>query len=230
MVDTVKNGEEKVEEVGAGLFTDDAAKTAEEKAGAEKAAADKAAAEAKVAADAKAKTDADAKAKSEAENKGKKVVPDKYELKLPEGSNLSAFHVEKIASLAKERGLSQEEAQSQLDLASQIHADFRTSQDKEFEVTKTGWLEQLKTDKRVGGENLKANDEKATRVIKHFAPSEEASEKIIKTGMLMEPDVFRLVVNIANAMSDDQFVKPGSQTTETQDIAKKFYGDSNKKE
>jgi hypothetical protein len=48
-----------------------------------------------------------------------KVVPEKYDLKLPEASLLDASHVEKLTAFAKERGLSNDEAQALLERENQ---------------------------------------------------------------------------------------------------------------
>ena len=41
-----------------------------------------------------------------------KIVPEKYDLKIPDGALITPADVERIATFAKERGLSNEEAQA----------------------------------------------------------------------------------------------------------------------
>src|SRR3972149_1235780 len=45
----------------------------------------------------------------------KPVVPQKYELKLPEGSQLDQARIDSLSAYAKEKGLSNEQAQAILD-------------------------------------------------------------------------------------------------------------------
>lgn len=221
----IKDGEE--QEPGSKIFADDASKAAEAKAAEEKAASDKAAADkAKADGEAKAKADADAKAKEDA---GKKIVPEKYELKTPEGSKLSAQDVEEIASYAKERGFSQEEAQAQLDRESKLREGFEKASLAQLESATKEWLETAKSDKEIGGEAFPKHAELAKRVVTRFGTPEFKAE-LERTGLGNHPELVRVFVRIGKAMTDDQFIMPGSQTVETKDVAKKFYGDSEKKE
>jgi hypothetical protein len=53
------------------------------------------------------------------------VVPESYDLKLPENATLAPASLERIAAIARERGLSNEAAQSVVDLANQEAATVR---------------------------------------------------------------------------------------------------------
>lgn len=222
----IKNGEE--QEPGSKIFADDAAKAAEAKAAEEKAASEKAAAD-KSKADGEAKAKADAEAKAKEESGKKKIVPEKYELKTPEGSKLSAQDVEEIASYAKERGFSQEEAQAQLDRESKLKENFEKQSLAQLESATKEWLETAKSDKEIGGEAFPKHAELAKRVVTRFGTPEFKAE-LERTGLGNHPELVRVFVRIGKAMTDDQFIMPGSQTVETKDVAKKFYGDSEKKE
>lgn len=219
MTEPVDNSKE-TPEAGAGdILKTDEQKAAEAKAISDKTASDKASADAKAAEDAKKKD----------EPSKEKKVPESYALKLPEGSKLDASHVEKIATFAKERGLSQEDAQAMLDRDSQLRADFETQGVAQLDEAAQKWAEDSKSDKEIGGEEFQKNAELAKRVIERFA-TPEFKAQINKTGFGNHPELVRIFVRIGKAMSDDQFVQPGSQTQETTDVAKKFYGDSTKKE
>src|SRR5688572_20896218 len=72
--------------------------------------------EAKAAAETeKLKEDGNKDKQVEAPKEQKPVVPEKYDLKLPEGSLLEAAQMEKISAYAKEKGLSNEQAQELLE-------------------------------------------------------------------------------------------------------------------
>ena len=191
------------------------AKAAEEKTAADKATFDKAVAD-KVAADAKAAEEA----------KSKK--PDSFELKLPEGSKLSKADADEIAAFAKEQGLSQEQAQKQLERESKLAAGFEVKSLEQLKEATGQWLEAVKTDKEIGGEGFQKNAELAKRVVTRFGTPEFKAE-LERTGLGNHPELVRVFVRIGQSMSDDQFVQPGSQTTtQKQSLASKFYGDEKK--
>lgn len=205
-----------------------------QKAAEEKVVDDKATADAKAAEEAKAKGDADAKAKAEADAKAKadaekNKVPEKYNLTPPQGSKLSAQDVEEIASYCKERGFSQEQAQSQIERESKLREGFEKQSLVQLAKATTEWLETAKSDKEIGGEEFPKSAELAKRVVSRFGTPEFKAE-LERTGLGNHPELVRVFVRIGKAMSDDQLVLPGSQTKQPVDIADKFYGGSSKKE
>jgi len=150
-------------------------------------------------------------------------VPEKYELKNPEGSKLSAQDVEEIASYAKERGFSQEQAQAQVERESKLREGFEKASLAQLESATKEWLDTAKSDKEIGGENFPRHAELAKRVVTQFGTPEFKAE-LERTGLGNHPELVRVFVRIGKAMSDDQFVQPGSQTKQPQDVADKFYG------
>lgn len=155
----------------------------------------------------------------------KTVVPEKYDLKLPEGSLLDSSVVEKIAHIAKERGLSNDQAQGLLDAKSEAVAEHTTKQAEALKQISTNeWVTELKSDKEFGGEAFQQNAELAKRVVHKFG-----SPQFIKTlndsGLGNHPDLFRFCTRIGKAMSDDQLVLPGTQVSgNKQSMEDIFYG------
>jgi hypothetical protein len=222
MTDAVNNTEEVKDEVGGGdvaekLFNNEADKAAatEAKAVETKAAEDKAAAE---------KAAAEKPAEKKADEKPTEII-----LKLPEGSKLNAKHVDEIAAFAKERGLSQEAAQAVLERESKLASDAEKAQAEHMTTITNEWYESAKADKEIGGEAFPKHAELAKRVVEKFG-SKEFKDELSRTGLGNHPELVRVFVRIGKAMSDDQFVQPGSaQSSEKKDLATKFYG-SDKKE
>ncbi len=156
--------------------------------------------------------------------------PAKYELKLPEGSKLSADAVEKTASFAKERGLSNEDAQKLLDRDSQLLDSYVEKQQLEFAGMRQVWFDAAKTDKEIGGENFGKNAELAKRVVDRYGDP-ELKEGLNATGFGNHPALIRLLVKIGSSMKEDQLILPGAQTTGQQkDMADIFYGESTSKQ
>lgn len=176
-----------------------AAKTAaDQKAAADKAVADKAAGD-KAVADQVA---AQAAAKAEAEKKG--VIS----LKLPEGSLLDPALVEKTAAYAKERGLSQEQAQGLLERESEAATAHQDRLLANHKAMTAKWIEDVKADKEIGGAAFVQSTEDARRALTRFGS--EAFRKILDdTGYGNHPEIVRVFAAVGRAMKDDKLV-PGT--------------------
>lgn len=163
------------------------------------------------------------KAAEEAAAKAK--PPEKYELKIPKDSLLSQADIDKVSSFAKEKGLSNDVAQTLLEQRSQAVADFHSGQLAALETRKTEWLESCKTDKEIGGEKFNENAELASRVINHYA-SEDLKKQLNETGLGNYPELVRMIARIGRDIGEDKLVLPGSQTNkaEKKSIESRLYG------
>lgn len=229
---------------GAGGADDAAAKAAAEKAAGDKAAADKAAADKaaadKAAADAAAagnetpeqkaareKADADKKAADEkAAAAAGNVVPDKYDLKLPDKSNIDKAVVERTAAIARELGLSQERAQKMLDFQVQELAAIEDATIKAtLEAHQPGgavWEKQVEewnakalADPDIGGnkpEQLQASVKLAKQVVAKFG-DKESIEFLEKNPLGSHPALIRLLYRIGKASSEGSLVLASAQDT-----------------
>lgn len=159
----------------------------------------------------------------------KPVVPEKYDLKLPKDSALSEAHLEKLSVYAKEKGLSNEQAQSLLERESQAVSDYVTNlKETQSKMTET-WFEQAKGDKEIGGEAFKQNAELAKRVVSRFG-TDDFKKELNKTGLGNHPELLRVFSRIGKAMSEDQLVIPGVQAGGKKSIESLLYGDGSTKE
>lgn len=150
----------------------------------------------------------------------KPVVPEKYDLKLPEGSVLHPAVVDKIAALAKERGLSNEKAQELLNQESDSVAAAVQQQ-------ASAWAEEAKSDPEIGGDGFKENVELSKRVIARFG-SDSLKKELDKTGYGNHPELVRLLTKIGKAMDPDRLVIPGTQSGGKKSIEDIFYSTENK--
>jgi hypothetical protein len=133
-----------------------------------------------------------------------KVVPEKYELKLPEGSLLDAKAMERIALIAKEQGLSNEEAQARLEAQ---NAEVSALVDAQ----KERWLQQAINDKEIGGAHFKENVALAWRFADRFC-SPEFKAELDRFGYGNHPELIRAFAKAwKEGFSDDTFVKPGAK-------------------
>lgn len=175
------------------------------------------------AAKAKEKTDAETKAADE-----KNKPPETYTITKPEKSTLSDEHVEAVKALAKEKGLSNEAAQSILERDHALLVTFAEAQAKDLDGKKAEWFEQAKADKEIGGDNLEKNIELSKRVTtKFFTP--EFAKVLVATGFGNHPELVRGLTRIGNAMSEDQLEVPVESGTGGKSPADVLYGGESKK-
>ena len=158
----------------------------------------------------------------------KPVAPEKYELKLPEGSKLDASHLERIAADAKARGLSQEDAQAEVERNSKAQEAFAKQQDEQVKVYLEKLATEAKADKEIGGEAFVKNSELAKRVVDRFG-TEEFKKALNDSGLGNHPELIRVFHRIGKIMSEDQLVLPGTQQkSEKKPAAEVLYGETTK--
>ncbi len=143
------------------------------------------------------------------------VVPDKYDLKLPEGSKLSAARIDTIAQRARERGLSNELAQQLVQDEHEALATFEGQQAEAVKQQQQQWLNDSLNDSEIGGgsEGKRAEHvELAYRFFNKFG-SKDLVDKLRATGLGNHPELIRLGVRAGKAMAEDKFVNPGAAAT-----------------
>lgn len=164
---------------------------------------------------------AEAKVKEEAAKGDKPVtdpkastVPEKYELKLPDGSQLEAASLDRTAEFSKKLGLSNEQAQEMLNRESESFGKYV----EDLKSTADGWLEQTKADKDLGGDNFAETAELCKRVTDRFA-DEDTKKLMNETKLGDHPSVVRMFRKIGKAMENGTFVK-GAEGAATQKTVK----------
>lgn len=146
----------------------------------------------------------DTKIKEYSDTLAKYKAPDKYTLKLPEKSRLNQDDITRISSFAKEKGLTNDVAQYILDREESAITTFYKGQMEAFEKERNQWLEDLKNDAEIGGDNLKPNEELAVRVIEHWG-GKDLLKEIQDSGLSSHPKFFKMLVKLGKAMKDDDF-------------------------
>lgn len=159
------------------------------------------------------------------------ATPVVYSLKLPEGSYLKPADVEKIQTLAKEKGWSNDQAQEHLSVRSDAYKDayasMVTEQNEQLNKTSDEWIQQLRSDKTIGGEKFQENMELAKRVVARFNPALVKPLEDTKLGN--HPELVKLLVAMAPHFSNDKMIHPGVQAAGKLSREEIFYGpDANK--
>ena len=126
---------------------------------------------------------------------------------------MSQSRLDKIAGIAKERGLSSELAQQLVNQESEAIQEYDADNQALVKNMQDGWLATAKSDKEFGGQEYPKNAEIARRVLsKYGTPEFNAILSDPKQGLFgNHPELVRVFVRIGKAMSEDQLVLAGTQ-------------------
>lgn len=145
------------------------------------------------------------------------AAPKEYKLTKPEKSLLSDESVVKIAAFAREHGLTQKQAEAQINRESQVLSEARQAYEAESQAklaeVQESWIATAQADKEYGGTELPKNVELAKRVLEKYGTPEFKAilEDPKQGGFGNHPELVRVLVRIGRAMSEDQLVAPGAQ-------------------
>lgn len=154
---------------------------------------------------------------------GKPAVPEAYDFKAPEGSELDAKLIEHFTPLAKELGLSNEQAQKVVDLVPQLQQRIAEQQAEAWGKQVQDWAEAVKADKEIGGDNFQGSLVAVQKVMQQFG-TPELKQMLEQTGMGNNPELVKLIVKVGKAMSEDQFIAGGKSNGGARDVASILYG------
>lgn len=164
---------------------------------------------------------ADAGTKPDDTKAAEPQVPESYDLKMPEGVELDKDAADEFTTIAKELKLDQGSAQKLADIGAKM-AQRRVEQHAKLVES---WVEQVKTDKEIGGDRLEENLGVARKALETFG-TPELKDVLNMSGLGNHPEVIKAFVKAGKAISEDKFVKgapPGAQT----DPAKKLFPSMN---
>lgn len=142
-----------------------------------------------------------------ADDKGTKA-PESYDFKMPEGVELDTAAAEEFKGIAKEYGLTQEQAQKVAD----IGAKMVQRQAEAHQAQVQTWVDAVKTDKEIGGDKLNENLAIARKTIDTFG-SPELKQMLNVTGIGNHPEIVKMAYKIGKAISDDGFVRGGNTSS-----------------
>ncbi|CAI2147149.1 peptidase [Serratia entomophila] len=142
-------------------------------------------------------------AADKAEKDKKPAAPEKYEFAAPEGQELDANALSVFEPIAKELGLTQEQAQKLVDIYPQIQQQQAEAWSKQV----ADWGEQVKADKEIGGDKFTASVGLAQRALDQFG-NPELREYLQASGLGNHPALVRFCAKVGNSMAEDSFVVP----------------------
>lgn len=154
-------------------------------------------------------------------------APEEYaDFSLPEDMPMDAEAMDAFKPLAKELGLSQEQAQKLVDIQAQAVARFTEAQTQAFVETTNGWLESAKGDDEIGGPNFDARVATAKKAVEFFG-TPELIEAFDMTGVGNHPEFLRAFYRIGKLMEDDPVRFGSSQQAGPKDPAKILFPNMN---
>lgn len=143
-----------------------------------------------------------------------------YDLVMPEKSTLKKDDADKIASFAKEHGLSQDVAQALLDRDS---SRAQESLDAFAQQSET-WKQEILNDKEMGGENAAENIELASRFAKQYWDDDFIAE-LERTGLGNHPGLMKGFYRASKAFAPDKMKGGGHKVgSEPKSLEEKLYG------
>ena len=150
-----------------------------------------------------------------------------YNFALPEGYTADEELAGDLKTLAKENNLTPEAAQKLADLGVKQAQKFADLQAQAWEQTQDSWVEQIKSDKELGGDKFNENLAIAKKARDSFG-GEELQKAFLETGLGNHPAIFRAFVKIGRAISDDTLViANGGTTAQPKDLAKSMFPNMN---
>lgn len=138
------------------------------------------------------------------------VAPEKYDLKLPENSDVDDSVVKSVEEFAKENGLSQEAAQSILDREMDARqASIRTLEEQASKQSET-WLKEAKADPDIGGDKWNESVALADKALDELFPSMDIKEFLRSTGLGNNPSVIKGFRRIGEMLTSEK-IDPSTQ-------------------
>lgn len=139
-----------------------------------------------------------------------KAEPPKYELKASEGSLLTKEQVAEIESIAKAGNLTEEQAKKVLTTQEAAVKAYNDKLVADHKKDSLQWVEDIKADKVLGGENFGRTLELNKKVTDFFG-DEQFRTELAQSGFGNHPGLVRMLAKIGEAMGENTaFLKPGS--------------------
>lgn len=161
------------------------------------------------------------------DDKGSDEEAEDYDsLDAPEDSLLSEADMERILARAKEEGLSKEAAQKYVDVAQEVLSENQKRISQAHSELSEQWVDQVKSDKEIGGEKFDESLKLAHKAISKFG-TDEFIESLNETKFGNNPEVVRIFARIGKAMSPDSLVVSDSHMKTEKRMEDVFYPETN---
>lgn len=156
-------------------------------------------------------------------DKPKDDEPGEYEFKAPEGREFDPEVIAEYSAVAKELGLSQENAQKMLD---RIAPALEAKNQRIMQEARAEWADSARSDKEFGGQKLNESLATARKAIDQFG-TPELRKLLDESGLGDHPEVIRAFWRAGKAISEDSYVVTGQQAPGPTDPAQRLYPNQN---
>jgi hypothetical protein len=138
------------------------------------------------------------------------AAPETYaDFTRPEGVEIDAEIHGKFTGIAKELGLSQENAQKVYDLGAEMAVKQRSAIIEQIETQAREWEASVASDKEYGGPKLQENMATAKKALDAFA-TPELKTLLSESRLIHHPEVVRLLHRVGKAISQDTAPLPSA--------------------
>jgi hypothetical protein len=157
-------------------------------------------------------------------DKDSNEVPETYEFQMPEGVTINQGMADRAQTVFKELGLNQAEANKLTGMFAEQRAADAEGDNTAFREQLEGWVEDIKADPALGGEQFDENAGIAADAISQFG-SPELRDMLNQTGFGNNPELFRFCLNVGKLLREDQ---PGSGVSSNSqgNMSDRMYGDT----
>ena len=145
-----------------------------------------------------------------------------YDIKPPEGVTFNPEAVDALKAFAKEKNLSQEDAQKLADLGAQNAKSIQAAYTAQIEQAQAQWSDASRTDKEFGGDKLDENIGVAKQALDKFG-SPELKSMLAESGLGNHPEIIRAFFRVGKAISEDKTERGSTKPGAEDDLAKKMY-------
>jgi hypothetical protein len=140
-------------------------------------------------------------------------APDAYDFKVPEGFEIDSEVLEQFTGIAKQLGLTQEQAQGVVDLQTKLiekgEATRQEALQNALDEQASRWADEIKNDPELGGAKFEETTRVALRAVQAFA-TDDLRLLLNESGIGNHPEMVRLFHAIGLAISEDKVVLPGN--------------------
>jgi hypothetical protein len=177
-----------------------------------------------------AKSEPEVKAEATKEEKAEPVKEEKEivysDFTLPENMEMNEEVLNNLKGFAKEKGLSQDDAQKIVDMgAGLVEQTNKAIEDNANEIYNT-WQDELKADKEVGGDKLPENVGVVLKALEKLDPEGEVRGLLQDSRLIDNPKFFKTILKMSKAFVSDSLIKGDATNLGEGMTAQKIYDKS----
>lgn len=161
------------------------------------------------------------------EPKGQESAPAELALTLPKGVEADSEMLTAFKTMAKETGISAENAQKIVDIYASAYQTTERKHIEAFAAQQAEWVKSIQQDKELGGGNLKTTQEQTSRAMRAFS-TPEFVKFLDESGLTNHPEMVRHLARVGKTLKEDSISgtsssQGGSGKLTDEEVAKRRY-------